>query len=451
MNDKQMLLPAELKLKTNIVQVVSQRVLLKRTERGYMGSCPFHQQVDLSFHVFTDQQTWQCFGPCDTGGDVLSFVMRAEDVTFGEACRKLAIQCGIVQMNPAGGRLGELINNSGQMNPANGTEGRRPGRRYCDIVTVGDLLDMGAALTEKTLCGCGAPDDPVAYEAWLRLLRTQAGESDRQQREEAWSAERSRRFSEIHRERDLLDVSNAIVVPIDKRGQIKNDRDAPDDPMEYVDWLRRNRQLLERRMQSPFTRGYYGEDSNLVLGNLGYQGRVVRRRNLWRGGLLERKQPRPGLIVALHTTLQGHCRLEFPDYQTTGPLDTAGIYNAGEIIWTDSSRATAIVKDLGTGDHEEIPLKGWSTRGFCLIQPPRSQEWSWVWPREPEEIGGADRPFYYPSGEIGSEISVISLESFSLEDDGLQTSYVDLSGVTVEIRPPQRSLLSHRDHPGASH
>ena len=85
----------DIKSRLDIIEVVSARVPLQRSGRSYKANCPFHQEKTPSFHVFPDRQSWRCFGSCATGGDVLSFVMRAENLEFGEALRQLAQQTGV--------------------------------------------------------------------------------------------------------------------------------------------------------------------------------------------------------------------------------------------------------------------------------------------------------------------------------------------------------------------
>ncbi len=85
----------DVKARLDILEVVSQRVPLQRSGRSYKANCPFHQERTPSFHVFPDRQSWRCFGACATGGDAISFVMRAENLEFGEALRQLAQQTGV--------------------------------------------------------------------------------------------------------------------------------------------------------------------------------------------------------------------------------------------------------------------------------------------------------------------------------------------------------------------
>ncbi len=85
----------DVKGRLDIVEVISQRVHLQRSGRSFKANCPFHQEKTPSFHVFPDRQSWRCFGSCATGGDVLSFVMRSENLEFGEALRQMAERTGV--------------------------------------------------------------------------------------------------------------------------------------------------------------------------------------------------------------------------------------------------------------------------------------------------------------------------------------------------------------------
>ena len=94
----------DIKARLDILEVVGQRVQLQRSGRSYKGNCPFHQERTPSFHVFPDRQSWRCFGACATGGDAISFVMRSENLEFGEAMRQLARQVGLPMPDQQGSR-----------------------------------------------------------------------------------------------------------------------------------------------------------------------------------------------------------------------------------------------------------------------------------------------------------------------------------------------------------
>lgn len=86
----------EIKQKLDIVDLVSESVKLRRSGRAYSGLCPFHQNTRTpAFYVFPETQTWHCFGACGTGGDIFTFVMKKQNVDFGEALRMLAERAGV--------------------------------------------------------------------------------------------------------------------------------------------------------------------------------------------------------------------------------------------------------------------------------------------------------------------------------------------------------------------
>jgi DNA primase len=85
----------DIKGRLDILEVVSRHVTLQRSGRSYKANCPFHEERTPSFFVFPDRQSWRCFGGCASGGDVFSFVMRAESLEFGEVLRRLAQQTGV--------------------------------------------------------------------------------------------------------------------------------------------------------------------------------------------------------------------------------------------------------------------------------------------------------------------------------------------------------------------
>jgi DNA primase len=80
--------------RVDVVELVGRTVALKRAGRSYKGLCPFHDEKTPSFNVNPDRQSFYCFG-CHEGGDVFSFLMKTESLTFAEAVRSLAHDCGI--------------------------------------------------------------------------------------------------------------------------------------------------------------------------------------------------------------------------------------------------------------------------------------------------------------------------------------------------------------------
>ena len=84
----------EVRMKNDIVDVVSQYVKLTRRGSSYFGLCPFHNEKTPSFSVTPSKQMYYCFG-CGAGGNVFNFVMEYENYSFGEALSHLADRAGV--------------------------------------------------------------------------------------------------------------------------------------------------------------------------------------------------------------------------------------------------------------------------------------------------------------------------------------------------------------------
>ena len=85
---------AEVKSKLSVVDVVGETVTLKKAGTTYKGLCPFHGEKTPSFVVTPGRESWHCFG-CGKGGDIFSFVMERDSLSFPEALRTLAGKAGV--------------------------------------------------------------------------------------------------------------------------------------------------------------------------------------------------------------------------------------------------------------------------------------------------------------------------------------------------------------------
>lgn len=84
----------EIRNSNDIVDVISQYVVLKRSGSNYFGLCPFHSEKSPSFSVSPSKQIFHCFG-CGAGGNVIHFVSKIENIGFKETLELLARNAGI--------------------------------------------------------------------------------------------------------------------------------------------------------------------------------------------------------------------------------------------------------------------------------------------------------------------------------------------------------------------
>lgn len=80
----------------DIVDVISREIELKRKGVNYFGICPFHDEKTPSFSVSQSKQIYKCFGGCDAGGNVFTFVMEFYKLTFFESAKLLANRYNVI-------------------------------------------------------------------------------------------------------------------------------------------------------------------------------------------------------------------------------------------------------------------------------------------------------------------------------------------------------------------
>jgi DNA primase len=99
----------QIRQSVDIVELISEYIQLKKQGRNYFGLCPFHGENSPSFSVSSDKQIYHCFG-CGAGGNVFSFLMELEGISFLEAAIKLAEKANIdLQVNFSGNGKGKSV------------------------------------------------------------------------------------------------------------------------------------------------------------------------------------------------------------------------------------------------------------------------------------------------------------------------------------------------------
>jgi DNA primase len=84
----------EIRSQSDILDIISANVLLKKSGQNYKGLCPFHSEKTPSFTVSPEKQIYHCFG-CGAGGNIFKFVMEMEDLPFLDVVKELASKCGV--------------------------------------------------------------------------------------------------------------------------------------------------------------------------------------------------------------------------------------------------------------------------------------------------------------------------------------------------------------------
>lgn len=132
----------EIRDRVDIVEVVSSYLPLKRSGTNHQGLCPFHQEKTPSFNVNSSRQIFHCFG-CGVGGNVFTFIMRMDGLSFPDAVRRLGEKVGVEveeeDVSPAEVRRREARERLARINEVAGSfyhqllledEAGAPGRRY---------------------------------------------------------------------------------------------------------------------------------------------------------------------------------------------------------------------------------------------------------------------------------------------------------------------------------
>ncbi len=160
----------ELKLRTDIVSVISEYVNLKRSGRNLVGLCPFHSEKTPSFNVSPENGFFHCFG-CGAGGDVITFIRRIENLDYIDAVKLLASRAGLeVPTDTASNGMGELRKRIYEAN-------REAARFYHKMLysyegAKGLSYLRGRSLSEATIKHFGLGYSPPSRYALVDYLRS---------------------------------------------------------------------------------------------------------------------------------------------------------------------------------------------------------------------------------------------------------------------------------------
>ena len=117
----------DIKDKLDIVEVIRSYIAVLPAGRNFKACCPFHKEKTPSFMISPERRSWHCFGGCNEGGDMISFVMKYENIEFYDALKLLAERAGI---DPARLRSGGIsISAKCKVQPVS-TRSSRGGRDY---------------------------------------------------------------------------------------------------------------------------------------------------------------------------------------------------------------------------------------------------------------------------------------------------------------------------------
>lgn len=108
----------KVKQTANLIEVIGESVSLKRQGRNFMGLCPFHSEKSPSFMIRDSGEGYYCFG-CGASGNVISFIMQTQGLTFPEAIEELASRYGIEVIYEKGNKVINTINFSESIYKAN--------------------------------------------------------------------------------------------------------------------------------------------------------------------------------------------------------------------------------------------------------------------------------------------------------------------------------------------
>lgn len=204
----------ELRARTDIESVIAPYVNLSKRGRLVKGLCPFHNEKTPSFTIYTDSQSFYCFG-CGAGGDAITFVRRIENLDYVEAVKVLAERAGMKM--PEDGYDDSLAKHRQRILAAN-----REAAKFFHATMMSEQgkigLDyfLGRRLTMQTIKHFGLGYAPDSWDALLKYMRSKGFTN-----QELFDANLVRKSEKNGRTHYYDNFKNRAMVPIiDLRGNV---------------------------------------------------------------------------------------------------------------------------------------------------------------------------------------------------------------------------------------
>lgn len=205
---------SELRARTDIESVISPYVNLSRRGRLVKGLCPFHNEKTPSFTIYTDSQSFYCFG-CGAGGDAITFVRRIENLDYVEAVKVLADRAGMKM--PEDGYDDSMAKHRQRILAAN-----REAAKFFHSTLMSEKgkigLDyfLGRKLTMQTIKHFGLGYAPDSWDALLNYMRSKGFTN-----QELYDANLVRMSNKNGKAHYYDNFKNRAMVPIiDLRGNV---------------------------------------------------------------------------------------------------------------------------------------------------------------------------------------------------------------------------------------
>lgn len=205
---------SELRARTDIESVISPYVNLSRRGRLVKGLCPFHNEKTPSFTIYTDSQSFYCFG-CGAGGDAITFVRRIENLDYVEAVKVLADRAGMKM--PEDGYDDSMAKHRQRILAAN-----REAAKFFHSTLMSEKgkigLDyfLGRKLTMQTIKHFGLGYAPDSWDALLKYMRSKGFTN-----QELYDANLVRMSNKNGKAHYYDNFKNRAMVPIiDLRGNV---------------------------------------------------------------------------------------------------------------------------------------------------------------------------------------------------------------------------------------